>query len=293
MSLTKIPTEKLQSQVREQGAALADKVGPAMDSARDWATPRVGAAVEWAQPRLEGAAPRLEAAVTKVGPAFDMARDRLVDDLLPRLVKTVNEAAAATRDSTRSGAPALAAAATTAATAAAGTTAAVSSAQKTVGAVKETATKTVTKAATKAAKKAARKKVKSTGRKVKTARTATRAGSKIAKKSLSLAGKQGKKVATRRTQDAIAALKGGAKPKPKGRGKKFLLVSLIVAGGAVAFSAVRNRQKEDPWAAPGAAWTPAAPTNTPIATAPPLPDPSINEPDGAVRPETMNGDKKA
>jgi hypothetical protein len=70
---------------REQAAQAAVVAG----HAREWATPRVGAAVE--RGRL-AAAPRVEAAAERVAPAVDAARDRIVEDLLPRIVEAVRHA---------------------------------------------------------------------------------------------------------------------------------------------------------------------------------------------------------
>ncbi len=108
------------STVKDQIVDLKDKVGPAASHARevvvpaaisaaattrDWASPRVAAARDWAAPKaqkgLDAAAPKLEQAVDTVSPKIDAARDKLVDEVLPKLVDAINAAtsqAAAARD---------------------------------------------------------------------------------------------------------------------------------------------------------------------------------------------------
>ena len=86
--------------IKDQAAELAALVGVAgtkaqsttahfADQAKDWGQPKVEAFVEWATPRLEkawqdslqAAAPRVEKAAEKAGPAIDTAHDKLVDEL--------------------------------------------------------------------------------------------------------------------------------------------------------------------------------------------------------------------
>jgi hypothetical protein len=75
---------------------LRERIAPAVAlkarDAKTWAAPRVERGVERG---LEVAAPRVESAVEKVSPKVDAARDKLVEDLLPRLVVALNAAAAA------------------------------------------------------------------------------------------------------------------------------------------------------------------------------------------------------
>jgi hypothetical protein len=73
---------------REQAAHAAVAAG----HARDWAAPRIEAAVGRG---LQAAGPTVEAAADRVAPAVDAARDRIVDDLLPRLVEAVHAASTA------------------------------------------------------------------------------------------------------------------------------------------------------------------------------------------------------
>ncbi|MCL2849314.1 MAG: hypothetical protein FWE61_04630, partial [Micrococcales bacterium] len=99
-------------QLREQAAVLAlgarDGAAQAATAARGaaasaygWTTPRVEAFVEWLGPRLEhlysegvkAAAPQVEKAAEKAVPAVGTAHDKIVDELLPRLVAGFNAAA--------------------------------------------------------------------------------------------------------------------------------------------------------------------------------------------------------
>ena len=92
-----VDTEKLKAQAAEIGVAVSD----AAVHAKEWTAPRLEAFVEWLTPRLEkayteslkAAAPRLGKAAEKAGPVIDTAHDKLVDDLIPRLVAAFNEAA--------------------------------------------------------------------------------------------------------------------------------------------------------------------------------------------------------
>ncbi|MEJ5868320.1 hypothetical protein WDV85_11300 [Pseudokineococcus sp. 5B2Z-1] len=103
---TKTRSEKAAKQLRDQTAALKDRVGPAADSARKSATQYAGAARDWATPHYERArdrslevtAPRVAAAAGGLVPAVDAAHDKLVDDLLPRIVESLNAAAGAASD---------------------------------------------------------------------------------------------------------------------------------------------------------------------------------------------------
>lgn len=79
---------------------VVDKVVPAVSHAaettREWAGPKVHAAREWAAPRaqkgIDAAAPRVEHAVDTVSPKIDAARDKLVDEVLPKLVEAITAA---------------------------------------------------------------------------------------------------------------------------------------------------------------------------------------------------------
>ena len=118
--LDAIDAEKVKEQASEVAAALSDGAHHAGEAAavlaaqardaalqaKDWGTPKVEAFVEWATPRLEQAwvetlkatAPRVEKAAQKASPVIDNAHDKLVDELLPRFVTAINEAAQSAAD---------------------------------------------------------------------------------------------------------------------------------------------------------------------------------------------------
>lgn len=83
-------------QLRER---VVPAVGQAAETALEWSQPRVEAAREWARPRVEHgievAAPKLESAVSGLAPKVDTARDKIVDELLPRIADTIAAWAAA------------------------------------------------------------------------------------------------------------------------------------------------------------------------------------------------------
>lgn len=115
---TTVDAERLKSQAAELQAVLADAGSKANVTAahlaeqarlqaavaKEWATPHVEHGVDWARPRLEKAlaegkhraAPHVEAAARKAVPVVDTAHDKLVDELLPKLVAAIGAAAAAT-----------------------------------------------------------------------------------------------------------------------------------------------------------------------------------------------------
>ncbi len=85
---------------------LRDKVAPtlaqaalAATTAKELAEPHVRAAQEWAKPHFEHgvelAAPKVDAAVQTLVPKVDTARDKIVEDLLPRIATALTAAAAA------------------------------------------------------------------------------------------------------------------------------------------------------------------------------------------------------
>jgi len=107
---SKSRTEQLQdhsASLASSAGAVADQlrdrvapaVGQAAGSALEWGQPRVEAAREWAKPRVEHgievAAPRLESAVSSLAPRVDTARDKIVDELLPRVTEAIAAFAAA------------------------------------------------------------------------------------------------------------------------------------------------------------------------------------------------------
>lgn len=91
-SRTDEATAKVQDATARTGRQIREKVVPAIGAkahdAKQWATPHV-------ERGMEAAAPRVEAAVDRVSPAVDATRDKIVEDLLPRLVDAVHAAAAA------------------------------------------------------------------------------------------------------------------------------------------------------------------------------------------------------
>ena len=78
---------------------VAPAVGQAAETAKEWGQPRVEAARDWARPRVEHgievAAPKLESAVSGLAPKVDTARDKIVDELLPRVAEAITALAAA------------------------------------------------------------------------------------------------------------------------------------------------------------------------------------------------------
>ena len=107
---TKSRTEQLQdhsASLASTAATVADQlrervapaVGQAAGSAIEWGQPHVEAARQWAKPRVEHgievAAPKLESVVSGIAPKVDTARDKIVDDLLPRLTEAIAAFAAA------------------------------------------------------------------------------------------------------------------------------------------------------------------------------------------------------
>lgn len=110
MFRTKSRTEQLQdhsTSLSGTAATVADQlrervapaVGQAAESAKEWGQPRVEAARDWARPHVEHgievAAPRLESAVSGLAPKVDTARDKIVDELLPRVTEAITAWAAA------------------------------------------------------------------------------------------------------------------------------------------------------------------------------------------------------
>ncbi|WP_208012445.1 hypothetical protein [Cellulomonas shaoxiangyii] len=110
-----VDTERLKVQAAGLGATLADAAGVAklgaLDAAakasgaaghaKEWTTPKIDALAEWLTPRVEhlyresikATAPQVEKAALRATPAIDSAHDKLVADLIPKVVAAVNEAA--------------------------------------------------------------------------------------------------------------------------------------------------------------------------------------------------------
>ena len=90
-------------QIQNQSESLASTAATIADQLRERLVPAVGQATEnakdWARPRVERgievAAPRLESAVSGLAPKVDTARDKIVDELIPRIAEAISAWAAA------------------------------------------------------------------------------------------------------------------------------------------------------------------------------------------------------
>jgi hypothetical protein len=90
-------------QLQDTSASLAGSASTVAEQLRERVVPAVGQAAgsakQWAKPRVEHgievAAPKLESVVTGLAPKVDTARDKIVDELLPRLTEAINAFAAA------------------------------------------------------------------------------------------------------------------------------------------------------------------------------------------------------
>jgi len=101
-----VDADRLKSQAADAGALLSDASARAGQAAETFAHQAKEAAVQakdWAAPRVEkawyegmkAAAPKVELAAEKALPLVDRTHDRLIDDVLPKLLAAVNAAAAA------------------------------------------------------------------------------------------------------------------------------------------------------------------------------------------------------
>jgi len=101
-----VDADRLKSQAADVGALLSDASARAGQAAETFAHQAKDAAVQakdWAAPRVEkawyegmkAAAPKVELAAEKALPLVDRTHDRLIDDVLPKLLAAVNAAAAA------------------------------------------------------------------------------------------------------------------------------------------------------------------------------------------------------
>jgi hypothetical protein len=86
-------------QLRGKLAPTVAQAALAATTAKELAQPHVRAAQEWAKPHFEHgvelAAPKVDAAVQTLVPKVDTARDKIVEDLLPRIATALTAAAAA------------------------------------------------------------------------------------------------------------------------------------------------------------------------------------------------------
>jgi hypothetical protein len=102
MFRSKSRTEQLSEQLQDQSESLASTAAAVADQLRERVGPAVGQATdnarEWARPRVEHgievAAPRLESAVNGLAPKVDTARDKIVDELIPRIAEAITSWAA-------------------------------------------------------------------------------------------------------------------------------------------------------------------------------------------------------
>ena len=103
MFRTKSRTEQLTEQLQDQSESLSNTADTLADQLRERVIPAVGQATEsarvWAKPHVEHgievAAPHLESVVSGLAPRVDTARDKIVDELIPRLAEAINAWAAA------------------------------------------------------------------------------------------------------------------------------------------------------------------------------------------------------
>jgi hypothetical protein len=94
--------EVARDEVSHAAEVASEWARPRLEAAVDWASPRAHATKDWAAPRLEkgwergrdAAAPHVSAAAHKVAPHVDATRERLLEDLLPRVAATITAAGA-------------------------------------------------------------------------------------------------------------------------------------------------------------------------------------------------------
>jgi hypothetical protein len=103
MFRSKSKSEQLAEQLQEETESLASTASALAEQLRERVVPAVGHASEnardWARPRYEHgitvAAPKLESAVNALVPKVDTARDKIVEDLIPRIAEAISAWAAA------------------------------------------------------------------------------------------------------------------------------------------------------------------------------------------------------
>ena len=101
--ISEVDAEKMRQQAVDLGHVLSEQAAKAGEIAASLAEQGKVWATGVAAPRLEQAwrdgvkvaAPKIEAAAEKARPAVDSARDKLVDDYLPRVQKAMHDAAEA------------------------------------------------------------------------------------------------------------------------------------------------------------------------------------------------------
>lgn len=100
---SEIDAEKVRRQAAELGHVIGEQAGKAGEAAASFAEQGKVWATDVAAPKIDKAwrdgvkvaAPKIEAAAEKARPAVDTARDKLVDDYIPRLQQAMHDAAAA------------------------------------------------------------------------------------------------------------------------------------------------------------------------------------------------------
>src|SRR5690625_1790597 len=97
--------KKVEAELRNQAGDAGKAARQFADQGKEWATPKVDAAIAWAAPRMEKAwksgvtatAPRPATAAGRSRDAVDVAHDKLVDDVLPKVIDALEEAARAAK----------------------------------------------------------------------------------------------------------------------------------------------------------------------------------------------------
>src|SRR5690625_4609608 len=97
--------KKIDAEVRSHASDASKAAREFAEQGKDWATPKVEAAMDWAGPRVEKAwkagvtatAPKLATAAGKSRDAVDVAHDKLVDDVLPKVIVALEDAAKAAK----------------------------------------------------------------------------------------------------------------------------------------------------------------------------------------------------
>lgn len=99
-------TDKINTEQLREQAAEAGKTAKALaDQGKEWATPKVEAAIEWAAPRVDkawrsgvqAAAPKVADYAERSKGAVDVAHDKLVADVIPKVIAAMEEAAKAAK----------------------------------------------------------------------------------------------------------------------------------------------------------------------------------------------------
>src|SRR5690625_4638779 len=98
-------TKKIEAEARNYASDAGKAARDMADQGKEWATPKVEAAIDWAAPRMEKAwkagvtatAPKLATAAGKSRDAVDVAHDKLVDDVLPKVIVALEDAAKAAK----------------------------------------------------------------------------------------------------------------------------------------------------------------------------------------------------